>query len=220
MEITVIGATGGTGLQVVEQALAAGHRVTAVVRNPAKLPSFPRASVSAGGPSSPGDLVVVKADVLSSAELRPVVAGRDAVITTLGPGGTSPEPIVTPALSALVEAMWEENATRVLLVSNSGMHTAGDPFVLRALVKPIVQRVLRHHYADARRAEDLLMSTDLKWTIARPPRLTNGPRRAYRTDPVANVRWGTTISRADLADFLLQAAPNPATIHQSTSLGY
>jgi uncharacterized protein YbjT (DUF2867 family) len=221
MEITVIGATGGTGRQVVAQALTAGHRVTAVVRDPAKLPSFSRASVPAGGAARAGELTVVTADVMKVDDLRPAVRGRDAVITTLGPGGFSPEPVVTPALEALVSAMWAENVSRVLLVSNSGMHSKGDPVVLRAVVKPLLQRLLRHHYADAMRAEELLTSTGLEWTIARPPRLTNGPHRGtYRTDPDGNVRWGNTISRADLADFLLRAAPDQATIHRSISLGY
>jgi putative NADH-flavin reductase len=221
MDITVIGATGGTGRQVVAQALAAGHRVTAVVRNPAKLPSFPLAAVPAAANGGTGGLIVVTGNVMSADDLRPAITGRAAVITTLGPGGRNPEPVVTPALDALISATWAENVSRVLLVSNSGMHSEGDPLFLRAVVKPILQRALRHHYADAMRAEDLLRSTELDWTIARPPRLTNGPRRgAYRTDPTRNVRGGSTISRADLADFLLRAATDPTTIHRTISLGY
>jgi uncharacterized protein YbjT (DUF2867 family) len=102
MDLTVIGATGGTGSQAVAQALPAGHRVTAVVRNPAKLPVFP-----------PGDLTVVTADVMRAADLRPAIKGRDAVLTTLGPGNFSAEPVVTPALEApraSPESCWSATA--------------------------------------------------------------------------------------------------------------
>jgi putative NADH-flavin reductase len=88
------------------------------------------------------------------------------------------------------------------------------------VVKPILQRVLRDAYADAMRAEELLRSTELEWTIARPPRLTNGPHTGtYRTARSGNVRGGSSISRADLADFLLRAASDPTTSRQAISLG-
>ncbi|MEV6488713.1 NAD(P)-binding oxidoreductase [Actinoplanes sp. NPDC051633] len=226
MDITVIGATGGTGRQVVAQALAAGHRVTAVVRDPARLPAFPVPAVRSGSAassaaSSAGELVVVTADVMKVEDLRPAVRGRDAVVTALGPSGRHPRPVVTPALDTLISAMWAENVSRVVLVSNSGMHTEGDPLLLRAVAKPILQRVLRDAYADAMRAEELLRSTELEWTIARPPRLTNGPHTGtYRMARSGNVRGGSSISRADLADFLLRAASDRATSRQAISLGY
>ncbi|MEV6631158.1 NAD(P)H-binding protein [Actinoplanes sp. NPDC051470] len=202
MRITVIGATGGTGLHVVRQALDTGHEVTAVVRNPARLPAGPH---------------VVIADVTRPDELRPAVKDSDVVITALGPRRGSPEPIVTPALSALLDT----SPPRVILVSNSGMHGAGDPWPLRYLIKPILQRVLRRTYADAMRAEQTLQDSGTPWTIVRPPRLTDGPLTGtYRSATSGNPRWAASISRADLAHCLLRAATDPATAGQTISIGY
>jgi putative NADH-flavin reductase len=201
MRITVIGATGATGRQVLDQAVRGGHDVTAVVRDPSRR-THP---------------AVVTADVTRAGDLRPAVKDSDVVITALGPRGRSPEPIVTPALTALLEA----GPPRVILVSNSGMHSDGDPWPLRALVKPVLQWVLRHHYADAMRAEQVLRSSTVPWTIVRPPRLTNGPwTGTYRSTTEGNPRWAGSVSRADLAHCLLAAATDPATAGRVISIGY
>ena len=228
MRITVIGGTGGTGSQVIEQALDAGHQVTAVVRDPSRLPAR-TAGVRAGPadgvspdhtaavPADPGALTVVTADILRPDELAPAVEGSDVVITALGPRGRSREPLVTPALEALLAT----KPPRVILVSNSGMHTEGDPWALRTLIKPILQWALRHHYADAMRAEQTLRSSGVPWTIARPPRLTNGPLTGtYRSTTQGNPRWAGSISRADLAHCLVHAAADPATTGKAISIGY
>lgn len=207
MKITLIGATGGTGRHVLEQALAAGHDVTAVVRDPARLPAVEAAD----------RLTVVVGNVMRAEDLLPAVKGHDVVITALGPRGRSPEPLVTPALEALLAA----GPPRVILVSNSGMHTNGDPWLLRRVIKPVLQRILRHHYADAMRAEQTLRANAPQWTIVRPPRLTNGPATGtYRSTTEGNPRWGGSIARADLAHCLLRAAEDPATTGQAISIAY
>ncbi|NUR87128.1 MAG: NAD(P)H-binding protein, partial [Nonomuraea sp.] len=90
----------------------------------------------------------------------------------------------------------------------------------RLLVKPMLRRFLREGFADFARTDEAVRASGLDWTIMRPPRLTDGARRAYRTAVDRNVRGGVTIARADLADAVLAALADPATIGHSVSLGY
>src|SRR5687768_16523378 len=107
MRITEFGASGATGQQLVEQALAGGHHVTAVVRDPARLP----AHVPSGG------LDVVRADVMDPAAIAPAVAGRDAVISALGPRPKSTEPVCAPGAESIVAAMRASGARRLVVIA-------------------------------------------------------------------------------------------------------
>ena len=206
MKITIFGATGGTGRHVVEQAGAAGHDVTAVVRDAARL--------------APGaDLTVVTADVMDPDAIAPAIAGRDAVLTAIGAAGRGPTTVQTDSTAAIVAAMRQTGVRRLVCVSNSGMHTDGDGPFTKALVKPLLRRVLRHGFSDMRGMEDLVTATDLEWTIVRPPRLTNGRATgAYRTEVGRNVRGGMQVSRADLADCVLRSLTEPSWSRATVSV--
>ena len=110
---------------------------------------------------------------------------------------------------------------RLIVVSNSGMHVDDeDGPMTRHLVKPILRRVLRHAFADMRRMEGRVRTSGLDWTIVRPPMLTNGLHTAnYRTALDRNLRGGTTISRADLADQLLRCLTDDRTVHATVAVG-
>ncbi|MQY02359.1 NAD(P)-dependent oxidoreductase [Actinomadura macrotermitis] len=204
MKLTVLGATGGTGVQVVQRALDDGHQVTAIVRDPAKLPAGLRDRAE-----------VVTADVRDAAALTPHVQGRDAVITALGTReGRAPTTICTDGARGLIEAMRAAGTSRLLLVSASGLAAdSGDGPVTRYVFKPLLQRVLKENFTDLRRAEELVRASGLDWTIVRPPRLLNGPAKgAYRSTVDRNVRGGRTIRRADLAAALLDLAPGTGNV--------
>jgi uncharacterized protein YbjT (DUF2867 family) len=208
MKITVFGASGGTGTEVVRQAVASGWQVTAVVRDPARL----------AVPERQG-LEVVTADVLNPAEIEPAIAGRDAVISALGPRDRGPSIICRDGTRSIIEAMGGAAVRRLLVVSNSGMHTEGDGFFTGRIVKPILMRVLREGYADMRAMEELVFASGLEWTVLRPPRLVGRPARgkvASRTD--GNVRRGFTLGRADLAGYLLGAAARRDLIRAAVSV--
>lgn len=99
------------------------------------------------------------------------------------------------------------------------MHTGGDGAFTRSVVKPILVRVLREAYADMRALEERVVAGGLEWTIVRPPKLTGGPRTgrvASSTD--GNVRGSLSISRADLAAYLLRAAADDALIGAAVSV--
>lgn len=206
MKITIFGATGGTGRLFVDRACAAGYEVTSVVRNPAGLVSRP-------------NLAVITADLADPEEIAAAVAGRDAVLTAIGASGRGPTTVQTDTTTSIVAAMRKAGVQRLVCVSSSGMYTAGDGPVTRMIVKPIVQRLLRHSFADMRGMEQVVRESGLAWTIMRPPWLTN--RRStgtYQTEVNGNVRGGFQVSRADLADCMLSCLPDQASVRTAISI--
>ena len=221
MKLTIFAATGGIGRQALEQALAAGHDVTAVVRNPKKLSGRIRTVLA--------DLAVADPAALESA-----VAGADAVLSGLGPRSNSEAGIVSQGTRAIVQAMQATDVRRIVVVSAAPIgtvpspgrpkppkHDPGDGFFMRNLFSPLVKAALRKHYADLALMEDILRDSDLDWTVVRPPRLTNGPLTGtYRTAYGQNVWRGYTISRADVAHLMLRVLEQPETIKQTIGLAY
>ncbi|AXB45222.1 NAD(P)-dependent oxidoreductase [Amycolatopsis albispora] len=198
MKITLFGATGATGKHVVDQACAAGHQVTAVVRDASKL--------------TRGDVTVVEADTMDPAAIEPAVAGADGVISALGSrNGRAPTTVCTDGAASILRAMAAVGTRRLVVVSASGLAKDNDGPLTRVLVKPLVQRMLRNPFADMTRMEELVRESELDWTIVRPPMLTEGPRGPYRTAVDTGVRGGMRISRANLAHALLRALPDEDT---------
>ena len=238
MKITIFGASGGTGQHLVEQALAAGHEVTAVVRDLARFsppttcadPAHadlaggnpPRADpAGAGRIGGQGALAVVRADVMDPAAIAPLVAGRDAVISALGPRRRTKEPVCAPGATSIIAAMGRTDARRLVVVTASGhVIDPADDFATRYLAKPILRRLLRRAFADLTATDVLVTASGLDWTILRPSRLTNGGRKPYRTAVDHTVSGGFSISRTDLATATLAAALDPATIGHAVAVGY
>jgi putative NADH-flavin reductase len=207
MKIVLFGATGRTGREFLTQASAAGHEITAIVRGPSTLTDQPR-------------LCVITADVMDPAAIGPHLADQDAVVTAIGPRQTGrPITVQTDSTAAIIAAMRDNGTKRLVAVSNSGMVTTGDGPVSKFVAKPILRRMLRHTWADMRQMEDLVRSSTLDWTILRPPMLTDGRRTTtYRTAIDRNVRGGIRLSRADLADGILRALGDPASIHATIAI--
>ncbi|MCO8274305.1 SDR family oxidoreductase [Actinoplanes sp. TRM 88003] len=209
MKLTIFGATGGTGEQVVRQACTGGHDVTAVVRDPTRL-AFEAPS-----------LQVLAADVMDPDAIAPALEGRDAVISAIGSReARSPTTVCTDSARSIIEAMRQNSVRRLVVVSNSGMHIdSQDGAFVRAVIKPVLGRVLRHAYADMRHMEELVQATDLDWTIVRPPRLINAPATGnYRTAINQNVPRASVITRADLAAHILHTLTDPTTVRATTSV--
>ncbi len=192
MKLTIFGATGGTGRCLVEQALAAGHDVTAVVRDPDRLAVAPRPHV-------------VTSDVLDPDSITAAVAGADAVLTAIGPRGTGPTTISHDSVASIITAMQKAGTRRLIMVSGSIVADAGESRYMRYLVKPVVRRTfLRHVCADMRRAEEAVHGSGLDWTIVRPPGLNSKPASGrYRRAIDASLPHAFTVSRADLAASML-----------------
>jgi putative NADH-flavin reductase len=208
MKLTIFGATGATGTCLVQQALSAGHQVTAVVRDPARL----------AVPAQPW-LRVITADVLDPAAISPAMDGADAVITAVGPG-TGASTLRQDSTRSIIQAMQKTGTRRLLMVSGSVVADEGESSFMRYLLKPLVRRTfLRHVYADMRGAEDEIHDSSLDWTIIRPPALTSKPARGtYRTATDRNLPHGFAISRADLAAFMLTVLDDPATVRRHIAI--
>jgi putative NADH-flavin reductase len=208
MKLTIFGASGATGTSLVQQALAAGHEVTAVVRDPARLaiPAHQR-------------LKVVTADVLDPAAISPAVDGADAIISAVGPG-TSASTLRQDSTRSIIQAMQKTGTRRLLTVSGSVVADEGESAFMRYLLKPLARRTfLRHACADMRHAEDEIHDSNLDWTILRPPSLTNkAARGTYRTAIDRNLPRGFSISRADLAAYMLTLLDDPATVHRHVAI--
>jgi putative NADH-flavin reductase len=209
MKLTIFGATGATGKCLVEQAIAAGHDVTAVVRDPARLtvPGHPR-------------LAVVTANVMDPASITPAIAGRDAVLTALGPHGTGPTTISQDSVRSIIRTMQETGTRRLITVSGSIVTDKGESPYLRYLLKPVVRGTfLRHVCADMRIAETAIRDSSLDWTIMRPPGLTSkAATGTYRTAIDSNLPHGFTVSRADLAACMLTLLDDPATARRHVGI--
>ncbi len=219
MKLTIIAATGGVGRELLEQAVAAGHDVTAVVRNPAKL-SRQVHSVTA-------DLTAPDPAALESA-----VAGAEAVLSGLGPHSNADAGIASQGTQAIVAAMKTTGARRIVAVSaspvsttpapgrpNPPRHDPGDGFFMRHLGSRFARTVFGKVYADLARMEDILAGSGLDWTVVRPPRLTGKPLTGtYRTAYGQNLRGGTSVPRADVAHLMLRVLGQPQTIHQAIGI--
>ena len=209
MKLTILGATGATGTCLTRQALAAGHEVTAVVRDPSRLPV----------PAQPR-LRTVIADVMDPASIIPAIAGADAVISAVGPRGTGPTTVIQDSVRSIIAAMDKTGARRFLQVSGSVVADQGESPYLRYLIKPLARRTfLRHVCADMRRGEDEIRESNLDWTIFRPPSLTGkAATGTCRTAIDRNLPHGFTVSRADLAACMLARLDDPAVVRRHVSI--
>jgi putative NADH-flavin reductase len=195
MHLFVLGATGRTGVELVDLALARDHQVTAFVRSPDKIVRRdPR-------------LAVVRGDVFDSSELAGAMKGHDAVVSALGP---SPKQAILgggralmrdSAVSAL-RAMTAAHVKRFLVVSSALLFRGGGLGVgfFRSLIGP--------HIADSRAMEAEIEASALEWTIARPPRLVMTRDEGYRAadgDLPERLAVSIAMSWRAVAAFLLDA---------------
>lgn len=202
MHIALFGATGGTGLQVLEQALAAGHSVTALVRDPAKL------SVRPG-------LNLITGDVLDQQATARCVQNTDAVICVLGSHGRR-APVEAKGTECILSAMHAAGVRRLVAVTSLGVGDSRNQ--INPLFRYVMDLTLGPIMAAKGEQERLIQASGLDWTIVRPAGLTNGPRTgSYRfgTDPALK---GRQVSRADVADFVLRQLGETTFLHQTPAV--
>lgn len=192
MQVLVVGATGGTGRQVVEQALQLGHFVTAFVRDPAKLLiQHP-------------NLTVLTGDVLKPETVLPAVRRQDVVICSLGSRPGQKDQAVAEGTRNLVVAMHQAGVQKLFVVSSLGVGTSYEEASLPS--KLIIKTLLSGVIAEKEKQEQAVRESGLDWVIVRPTSLTNGPVTGhYRIGehlPFSRFDF-PRISRADVAAFLL-----------------
>jgi putative NADH-flavin reductase len=219
MKLTIIAATGGVGRELLEQAVAAGHDVTAVVRNPGKLSREVRA-------------VTADMDAADPVALESAISGTDAVLSGLGPHSNADAGVASRGTRAIVAAMGATSVRRIVVVSaapvstvaspgrpNPPKHDPGDGFFMRYLFSKIASARFGKVYVDLALMEDILADSDLEWTVVRPPQLTDKPATGtYRTAYGQNIRGGLSVPRADVAHLMLGLLDRPETIHKSIGI--
>ncbi|MCX4472659.1 NAD(P)H-binding protein [Micromonospora sp. NBC_01655] len=208
MRLTVFGATGGTGALLVEQALAAGHQVTAVARR-----GWP-------GPPHP-DLRVAVADVLDPGSLRSVLDDADAVLSALGSARASrPTRVYSAGASAILATMRDLDIRRVVAVTALPIAPATQQDTLhRRLVDPVLHRFFGGAYQDMRRMELILAASDRDWTVFRPPYLRDGPTTGTcRAAVEAPLPRAWTLRRGDLAAAMLSALTDDRLVRHAVNV--
>ncbi len=189
MNLAIFGASGGTGRHLVDQALAAGHHVTILVRT---LAAFAEPHQR---------LRVVQGDVRQVDQVAAVVDGQDAVLSALGPHERGPVDLCTVAMTAILTAMTRDGVRRLVALSAYGARESHDS----GLYNVLLWRMQKEKMLDKERMEELIAHSAVNWTVVRPPALTNGPRTPhYRTGTTLRMKVTSHISRADVADFMLR----------------
>jgi putative NADH-flavin reductase len=207
VRLLVAGASGRTGRLLVEQALAWGHEVTALVRDPSRL-GLAHAS-----------LLVRAGSVDDRRTLAQAVEGQDAVLSALGVGRPlRSDPVVVAGVRTLVEAMQKLAVERLVYLSFVGVRESraqGGP-----LIRHVLWRPLRHEIADHERKEAIIRESDLAWTIVRPPKLTNGARtdRVRAGEDARADGLLPRLSRADVAAFMLEQLSSTRFLRKAASV--
>lgn len=192
-KVLIVGATGGTGRQLVEQALERGHVVTALARDPSALRiEHPR-------------LTVVRGDVLDYRSVEAAVRGQDAVLSALGHKRFFyPTRILSEGTRNLLRAMETHGVQRFVCETALGIgDSAGRMGVYYTFF--VIPIILPFYFWDKTRQERLIAASGVSWVVVRPGALANGAKRGrYRHGRnVGSFLWTVRISRADVADFML-----------------
>ena len=208
MKLIIFGASGGTGQELVKQAMAAGHDVTVFVRTPSRLMT------------QHTQLKVVQGDVGDVAQVAVAVQGHDVVISALGARRDSPKDLMATSAATLIAAMQTHGVRRLIWLTGAGVSDVGDgSSFVRTLMVGLMKLLSPQVLADSTRAFQVIKASDLDWTVVRAPRLKDGAKaggyRAGFTPP-----GGKALARADAAEFMLQQLSDPTYVRKAPLIGY
>jgi putative NADH-flavin reductase len=210
MKIIVFGASGNTGSEIVKQAIARGHSVTAFVRNPDSLREEP-------------GLRVLRGDVFDPVEVADAIVGHQAVLSALGPRTLKKTDLLARAIPNILAGMRRHYVSRLIVLGAAGVQPAYGKYqnaLTRIIFWVAMRTMLRHPFADQAAQERLLAASEIDYTIVRPPRLMDTPFTGkYRVVPDALPSGSTRISRADVADFMLMQLTDPRFHRQGPYIG-
>ncbi len=204
MKIVIFGSTGRTGLPLVQQALEAGHQVTAYLRDPNKLTiEHP-------------NLRVIQGDIKDPSSLEKAVFGQDAVLSTLGavPGGA--KDIMTVAARGIIAAMKKSGVQRLITLTGAGVAQPGDqPKGINKLISFMLMLLAKEVQLDAAEHVRLVRASSLDWTVVRVPMLTNAPSSGNLKVGMVGINDGMRIGRSEVSAFMLKTLETGAHIKAS-----
>jgi putative NADH-flavin reductase len=206
MKLAIFGGTGRTGQYLVQAALEQGYQVTVLARNPSKLSPAP-------------NLTVVPGDVKDPLCVQQAISGADAVLSVLGPTSNQPTFEISQGTVNLLAAMRQANVRRLILTAGAGVpdpHDSPAPFnhLMNGLLKLAAKNVL----ADMRKVVEMVRSSDRDWTVVRLPMLTGAPKTGCVRVGYVGKGLGPRITRADLANFLLDQVQDTTYLHKSPAI--
>jgi putative NADH-flavin reductase len=207
MKVLVVGAAGRTGRLVCQRAKAAGHEVTALARHePEGLPEGVR---------------FVKGDAREAA-LGEAMKGQDAVVVAIAHKRELPNNDVSDVTQKVIKAMKAAGAKRLVVVT--GAQIGHPEEKLSWMLKPrpwLLGETIMLEIEDRRLQEQLVQHSELEWTIVRPPRLTDGGAKGgYREGPDLELGAFASLSREDLAQWIVEKGLDDATIGKATCVAY
>jgi putative NADH-flavin reductase len=209
MKLLVFGATGGTGREIVAQALDQEHVVTAFVRNPAALTTKHE------------KLKLAQGDVLDYPSVEAAVRGQEAVLSALGVRKLRKNTILSDGTKNIIRAMEQHGVKRFVCESSLGVGDSRGQlgWVFNLFIIPLF---LRNSFREKEVQEQCIKQSNLDWIIVRPAVLTNGPRTGvYRSGFSTTDRTiKGKISRADVADFMLKQLTDNTYLRQTPGLSY
>ncbi|MCU0497636.1 MAG: SDR family oxidoreductase [Anaerolineae bacterium] len=193
MKIAVFGASGRTGIPLVQQALAAGHEVRALVRTPSKMTIQHER------------LTLIQGDIMDAACVAQTIAGTEAVINVIGHVKGSPDNLQTQATENIMAAMKQHRIRRLISLTGAGVRAPEDqPKLLDKFAGFMLKLLSPKVINDGERFTQLIRNSDLDWIIVRGPVLTEGPHTGKYKVGFVGKDSGFKISRADVADFMLK----------------
>ncbi len=208
MKLLVIGGTGKTGRKLIEQGLAQGHKITAIVRKPKKL--------KINNPN----LHVVKGDVLIPESIESYFEGQDAVLSALGHKKFFIKTtILSRGTENIIRAMKNNNVKRFICITSLGINDSRFKLGLYYTLFTIPV-ILYFYFSDKAKQEKLIMASDLDWTIVRPGQLTNGRKRTNYKHEIGAGHYLLTkmISRSSVADFMLKNLECNTYLHKAVGV--
>ena len=209
MKIIVFGASGGTGTEIVKQALAAGYNVTAFVRNPVKIELIHP------------NLRIFQGDAQNAVEVERAISGQHAVISALGPTRPPVPGMMANAAQNIVAAMKKHKISRLVSTTGAGVRDAQDqPKLIDHLMKGLLTLIAGEVLRDSATNVSIIQESGLDWTIVRFPRLIDGQHTGkYRVGYVGR-NSGSQLSRADGADFVLKEMLGSKYLHKMPVVSY
>ncbi|MFD2522240.1 NAD(P)-dependent oxidoreductase [Emticicia soli] len=207
MNITIIGASSGLGLETVKRALERNHQVITLSRSEVQLPEHP-------------NLIKLKGDATKKEDVVRSISGTDALIVTLGTGQSRKPTTLYSDFARLLLEIHKAKKLSIPVIVLTGFGAGNSAKYNSLIMRILFWLLLKDVYADKTAMEETIATSGMRWVIARPGRLTDGPlTEEYRVENrlFKGVNIGS-ISRSDVADYLVRQAENPIDLFRYPAL--
>jgi putative NADH-flavin reductase len=207
MKLAIFGATGKTGQHLMRLALEEGHEVTVLARDPSKIAKQHER------------LTVVQGSLKDASCMDRVVTGADAVLSALGPSSNQPTFEISQGTQSIIESMKKNGVKRLVISAGAGVGDPEDqPKLFNKLINVLLKTLSKNVYEDMVKTVSVVRSSGLDWTVVRVPMLTDDAPTGQRKIGMVGKGMGPRISRADMAEFMLQQVNNRQYVHKAPAI--